>query len=406
MTDLQCSVVIPSYNRKETLALVLEGLEKQTVSPDTFEVIVVLDGSSDGSSELLLVWQREARLQNLEWVLQVNQGQAAARNNGADKARAPLLVFLDDDVVPEPDLLEAHLSRHKEGIPIAVLGDARVVRERRDSLYHMGFWVWWEDKYWRRSLPHRKSGSRDFCSGNVSMRKTDFQKVGGFDPAFRLYGGEDYELGYRLLKAGVNLVVERKARAAHYHRTSVEGVMKATRMESAGDYLMGEKHPELASGLRLGRLPTGSFLWVVRLALGAPLVGDLLFWSVHKALPLFEKAKMRMKWQYLFNLARGYAYWRGVSDVFGSWKAMRSYQSGTKQPPEISLDILQGMPEKLDEVWVEGPSRINISYAGRLIGTLEIENEIEEPLHERLTEELLVKLRLPLALTFFRGKLT
>jgi hypothetical protein len=142
-------------------------------------------------------------------------------------------------------------------------------------------------------------------------------------------------------------------------------------------------------------------LWVVRLAMGAPLVGDLLFWSVHKTLPLFEKAKMRMKWQYLFNLTRGYAYWRGVRDVFGSWKAMRSYQSGTRQPPEISLDILDGLPEKLDEVWVEGPSQIKIYYSGRLLGILEIENEIEEPLHERLAEELLVKLRLPLAINFF-----
>jgi GT2 family glycosyltransferase len=401
MKDLFCSVVIPSFNRKETLSLVLEGLQRQTLPYDLFEVIVVLDGSTDGSNRMLEAWQKERGLINLRWILQQNQGQASARNNGAEAASAPLLVFLDDDVVPEPGLLEAHLSWHKDRRSVAVLGDARVVLERRDSLYHLGFWAWWEDKYHRRSLPFRKFCSRDFCSGNFSIRKEDFLKVGGFDNGFRQYGGEDYELGYRLLKSGVELVVDRRASAQHFHRTSVEGVLKATRQEAHGDLLIGTKHPELKPGLRISRLPEGGYLWVVRLAVGAPLLGDLIFLGVSHFLPWLEKAKMRMKWQWLFNLSRGYAYWRGVRDVFGSWKKLRSYQNDQQNVSEISLDISAGIPDNLDKVWVEGPSLINVEFNGRHLGSLEIETVIEEPLPERLAAEMRTKLQLPLALAFF-----
>jgi GT2 family glycosyltransferase len=399
MKVIECSVVIPSFNRKETLSKVLHGLAHQTVPLDSFEVIVVLDGSTDGSNVLLACWQKEGKFKNFRWILQENQGQANARNKGAEIASSPILVFLDDDVVPVPCLLEAHLSRHAMGEAKVILGDAHVVLENQDSLYHLGFWAWWEDKYYRRSQPLRKSCSRDFCSGNFSIKKEDFLKIGGFDPGFRLYGGEDYELGYRIIKAGKQLVVEKRARAQHYHTTSVKGVLRATRQEAHGDFLMGLRHPELKPGLRLSSLPEGGYLWVVKLAIGAPLIGDMAFWVGRLILPWLEKAKMRMKWQMLFNLCRGFAYWRGVRDVFGSWKKLRSYQKDLLLLPISNVDIKEGIPVNIDEIWVEGPGFIQIMKDGKNLGMLKIDSSIEEPLGERLCNEMVAKLRLPLALS-------
>lgn len=389
MNNLACSVIIPSYNRRATLEMVLEGLARQTLPRDAFEVIVVLDGTTDDSAAMLANWQQAGRLAHLRWHSQANSGQALARNAGVQLAAAPVVVFLDDDVVPEPELLAVHAGHHRAGARQAVLGDCLVVRERRDSLYHLGVWAWWEDTYQRRALPGRQPGYRDFCAGNVSLRRADFLNVGGFDPAFRGYGGEDFELGYRLLRAGVTLVADRSARARHYHRTTVAGVLKATRQEGQGDVLLGRKHPELRAGLRLMSIPRDRYGLLVRTAVQAPAVGDRIVALLQRTLPLFERVQMRRRWLAYFNHVRGYAYWRGVRDALGSWAALLTYRAGATPLPHQQLDISAGLPANLPPLWVDGPSTLDITYHGKLLGTLRLPDAIEEPLRPYLARQLI-----------------
>lgn len=389
MSSLACSVIIPSYNRRATLEMVLEGLARQTLPPDAFEVIVVLDGATDDSATMLARWQQAQRLAHLRWHHQPNGGQAVARNAGVQMAAAPVVVFLDDDVVPEPELLAVHVAHHQTHVPQAVLGDCLVVRERRDSLYHLGVWAWWEDTYQRRALPGRQPGFRDFCAGNVSLRREDFLRVGGFDPAFRGYGGEDYELGYRLLRAEVALVADRSARARHYHRTTVAGVLRATRQEGQGDVLLGRKHPDLRAGLRLMSIPRDRYGLLVRTAIQAPVVGDCIVALLQAMLPIFERMQMRRRWLAYFNHVRGYAYWRGVRDALGSWQAMLDYRAGALPLPHQHLDISNGLPETLPPLWVDGPSALHITCCGRELGTLKLLQPIQEPLRPYLAQQLI-----------------
>jgi GT2 family glycosyltransferase len=392
MSDLRCSVIVPSYNRRATLEMVLEGLAHQTLPVDQFEVIVVLDGSTDDSIEMLTEWQRSGRLPHLRSHLQPNSGQATARNTGAQLAASPVLLFLDDDVVPDPDLVATHVRHHARGQPLAVLGDCLVVRERQDSLYHLGVWSWWEDTYHERAKAGRQPGLRDFCAGNVSLRRDDWLAVGGFDPAFRGYGGEDFELGYRLLRSGVRFVSDRAARARHYHRTTVAGVLRATRQEGLGDVLLGRMHPELRSGLRLMTIPNDRYGLLVRTAILAPALGDLLMTLLGAALPLWERLRMRRRWQAYFNHMRGYAYWRGVRDALGSWRALRAYQAEALAQPHIELDITDGLPAHLPPLWIDGPSTIRIVFCGQEIGTLRIENAITQPVRQHLAEAIVTQL--------------
>src|SRR5688500_20389192 len=118
MTSPRCTVIVPSYQRRALLPLVLAGLAAQTVPLEAFEVIVVLDGSTDDSIELLADWRRSGRLPKLRWHWQSNQGQAVARNTGAQLAQASVLVFLDDDIVPARDLVAAHLAHHPQDEPL------------------------------------------------------------------------------------------------------------------------------------------------------------------------------------------------------------------------------------------------------------------------------------------------
>lgn len=386
------SVIVPSFNRRESLERVLDGLAAQQAPPGSFEVIVVLDGSSDGSAQRMHERQEEGRVPGLRWVWQPNAGQAAARTRGAQQAQAELLLFIDDDVVPEPNLVQAHLAQHQAGEALAVLGEARLARREPQSLYQMGVWAWWEDAYHQRARPGRQPGCRDFCSGNVSLRKQDFFQVGGFDPDFRGYGGEDYELGYRLLKAGVRFAPDRSAAGLHHHPTTVAGVLKATRQEAHGDALIGRKHPELRRGLRLGQLPPGSYRLLALLALFLPRLGDLGSAVLLRLLPLLERLKMRTRWLKLFDHLRGYAYWRGVREVFGSWQALRQYQQEAPPLPRRQLELSHGLPARLPELWVEGPSLLELTWRGRSLGTLQIEKFIDRPLHEFLAAELARKL--------------
>ena len=392
MSSLTCSIIIPSYNRRASLEMVLEGLERQTLPQTQFEVIVVLDGGTDDSAAMLMAWQQTQRLVHLRWHCQPNSGQAAARNKGVELAATPIVVFLDDDVVPAPDLIEVHLRHHADHASKAVLGDCLMVRETHSSLYHLGVWAWWEDMYYRRALPGRQPGYRDFCAGNVSLRREDFLRAGGFDTDFRGYGGEDYELGYRLLQAGVSFVADRQAKAQHYHRTTVAGVLRATRQEGYADVVLGRKHPELRAGLRLMYFPGGRYGSFMRTAVKAPGIGDQIAGLLQRLLPLFERTRMRMKWLTTFNAVRGYAYWRGVRDALGSREALGEYRAGALPIPHQTLDITNGLPAILPPIWVNGPCQLTITYQDQTLGTLMLYRHIEAPLHPYLTQQLIAQL--------------
>jgi hypothetical protein len=314
-------------------------------------------------------------------------------------------LFLDDDVVPEPDLLEVHLEWHSLDEALAVLGDYRMPPQDGTSLYQLSNWVWWENLFRQRVLPGHPPGYRDFCTGNVSLRKTDFLKVGGLDSNFRGYGGEDFELGYRLLQAGVQLVSERRAKAHHLHRGSEAGRLKTAGQEAQGDRLLGLKHPELRNGLRLNWLPSGRTGKIARLGLYAPFIGDRLLGPAQLLLGLMAKLRMRRRWLVLFSALQNYTYWRGVRRAFGSAGEWEAYQSDSPVDPEQTLDITDGLPKVLPPIWINGPSYLNIVYRGQKLGTVRLPHYIGDPLPEYLADNILHQLYYQLWLILDQEKL-
>jgi len=104
---MELSVIIPTHNQVERLRLVLAGLRRQTLDAGRFEVLVVDDGCTDGTAGMAA----EAGMANLRVLsLHPNQGRNRARNLGASQARGELLVFLDGDALPAPELLETYLQ--------------------------------------------------------------------------------------------------------------------------------------------------------------------------------------------------------------------------------------------------------------------------------------------------------
>jgi GT2 family glycosyltransferase len=191
---MKISVVIPTYNRLESLKNTLHGLSIQNYTNS--EVIVVDDGSTDGTSEFLS--DLSSRMP-LKVVPQSNGGPSKARNRGVEEATGEIIVFIDDDTEPESDFLESHAALHREISSLAVIGPMICDKSRKEPV-----WIAWEHAMLQKqytALEKREwwpPGPNHFYTGNASLRREDFLAIGGFDLSFTRQ--EDVELAFRLQK--------------------------------------------------------------------------------------------------------------------------------------------------------------------------------------------------------------
>jgi glycosyltransferase involved in cell wall biosynthesis len=298
------SIVVPTYNRLVPLRQCLEALAKQSASPGDFEVIVIDDGSDTdvaGSLQQLPVPFRFTVLR------QRNAGPGAARNRGVEVARGRYCLFLDDDVLPDIELVEAHLTAQEEGG--GVVGVGRISTSVHPS----------SDWFAHASADRLNSGYAKLdagepvqwlhCfSGNLSVPREVFLAQGGF--LAELPRCEDIELGFRLERAGVSL---RYIPAAQVRQLSDKGLRGLARdLERAGEaaVILSKRHDSMRGPL-LGRFARG---WGSRrrgllravLAVDLPLaVCDL----VSRALWSQTRRRERFLHQVCF--------WRGVRRALG-----------------------------------------------------------------------------------------
>jgi GT2 family glycosyltransferase len=238
----ELTVVVPSYNRRDLLVAVLRALARQTVAPDRFDVVAVIDGSTDGSAEA-------ARALDLPYALQVveqpNAGSAAARNRGAAHASHPVLVFCDDDIVPEPQFVAAHARAHAAGDELRVaLGYCPALLTER-TRWALRRRTWWEDHFRRKGDPTLPWSANEFSVGNSSLHASLFARAGGLNEAFTLRG-DDFDFGHRLERLGASFAYLPDARAWHHMPGDLRGDVHLHRLQARFDVLSVRRHPELA----------------------------------------------------------------------------------------------------------------------------------------------------------------
>lgn len=226
------SVIIPSYNKGKRLYLVLQSLAKQNCGFHNFEVIIVNDGSTDNTSDIVKSVQQTTPL-SITHIYQANRGRAAARNTGLKAAKGEIILFLDDDRLVKEDFLKQHLycflQRHDENL--VVLGKRmslffsrfeenfeyyqQLFQDRPEEIYRRARE---EHYYWKKVKAAKEMPAISwmlFTTGNVSMGAGLFKKVGTFNEGFKGWGYEDTELGYRLWKQKIPFVVNEAA--VNYH---------------------------------------------------------------------------------------------------------------------------------------------------------------------------------------------
>jgi GT2 family glycosyltransferase len=206
------SIIIPTYNRLNRLKHVIASLEKQAYQLDDVEVIIISDGSTDGTDAYLNTIETPLRLIK---VTQPNKGVAAARNRGIEYASGDIVLFLDDDVVPTPQLLAEHLRIHQSSNgEVVVLGPMLTPPD-----FQMAPWVRWEqamlEKQYSSMLTERwQPTARQFYTGNTSLARRHIIAAGKFDETFRR--AEDVELAYRLAERGLRFLFNPQAIGYHY----------------------------------------------------------------------------------------------------------------------------------------------------------------------------------------------
>lgn len=247
---LELSVVIPTYNRIETLRYVIPSLLSQSVPESSYELLICDSNSNDGTAEYLA--SVSAQHSNVRHLPGSYSGRAMARNAGVRAALGDVILFNDSDIIADPNLLEAHLRHHRAERNVAVVGwEVQVdsIEDYEQQRTH---------PQTRRSLhppTRRRLSWLYFLTGNASVLRDDVLRVGAFDESFTGYGHEDLELGYRLQKAGITILYEPGAVNYHCQDVPHEGQVEKMKLAGRSTVRFYRKHPDFAVMANLGMTP-------------------------------------------------------------------------------------------------------------------------------------------------------
>lgn len=305
----ELSVTLATHNRQLKLGRCLEALERQTLEPERFEVVVADDGSSDGTLAMLEGLETAFELK----VLDLGKvGRVAARNAAVEAARGGICLVIDDDVVAEPELLAEHLEAHRAG---PVLGIGRMTQpspEGRDW-YAAAFADGWNDHFDR--LERGGVDWTDAYSGNLSAPRETLLEVGGFRERT---AGEDSEVGYLLERAGCAVRYLPRANAVHDDVKPGSRLIADSLRQGRGQLELLEEHPEMLPRLFGWFLATTRREVALRRAMLALRVPPRLLAGLGALLPGRGR---RLVW---FHFVSRYAFWLGVRAAVdrGRWQRM------------------------------------------------------------------------------------
>jgi len=213
---MRCSVIIPMYNSENTIIETLSGLAKQT--RQDFEVIVVDDGSTDRSSNLVEEYKKSSEL-NIKLIKQENLGPAKARNKGVENAKSDIILFLDSDCIP----IENWLEEMTKPISKETVGcSCRYKVKNKGSL--IARYIDYEIA--RR---HEKMAGKvvdTIGSYSACYLKDVFDKVGGFNTSYRIASGEDFDLSFKIGELGYKLKFINTTFVYHYHPETLRKYLK------------------------------------------------------------------------------------------------------------------------------------------------------------------------------------
>ena len=317
---MKLSVVVPTRNRREVLTRrTLPAMFSQEMPADDFEIIVVVDGSTDATGRALLELNTSLSLHIIE---QTNRGPSAARNAGIRAAKGDVVLFIDDDILCGPGLFQQHAEAHADQVPSVAYGRLSMAPEAPLSALKFANEAWFEQYYARiESQNGLKFPQNDYLISNSSMPRATLLECGGFDET--MTAKEDYELGLRLWKMGLRFIYLPGARAYEYFQKPIQYVLrKDGNAFGETDVLLSRKHPEYRpySALAgLGKIARWKILWrrmFAALPFNPAGLLDVPLWICDR---LCRFSIMRRVSRSLLGAGRSVTEFRGAVRQIGSW---------------------------------------------------------------------------------------
>lgn len=299
--DIRISVVIPAYNRKEELKNCLESLFRQKHSKDKFEIIVVDDGSTDGTEEYIAQIKGNSK-PNVVYLKQKNQGAAVARNTGVKNSRGDYVAFIDSDCVASEDWLTSCISllstsdQHIAGVGGKIIpGFTNLVGKGSHLLeFH-------------QYLSEKEKSVRVVPTANLCIRKKVLDEVGYFDNELRT--SQDTELCWRIIKRGYKIIYSPEIVVTHYGINSLRELRKKEIALGRGFVATRKKHKDLPPV----RIPDNIYFFALMLPV-------LYVGSVLKILSVssFRFAGIKLPLIFFVILYGRFAFWWGALKAFNN----------------------------------------------------------------------------------------
>lgn len=262
------SVVVPTYKRQEKLSQTLESLRDQTYPKNSFEVLIVEDGSREAQEVVERIFSLSKL--NYHYFWQENAGPAKARNLGVDKAKGEIIAFTDDDCVVPENWLEKIVEGFKKHPEVAGVGG---YLEANEEMLKKNIFARYERFVSRRDYVQT---DRELISGftnpaggtnNVAYKKKVLEEAQGFDESFPVAAGEDADLKWRITQKGHQLLFI-PLKVEHHQTYTLSSFLKQSFNRGIGSYYFEKKWD---------KAPAKTTLYFRGFYLPIKLIRDLLF---------------------------------------------------------------------------------------------------------------------------------
>lgn len=216
------SVIIPSFNRFETLARCLDAITNQTISADKYEILIIDDCSTDNTEEQAKIYINNAKEKNIRYIKnKKNLGIARTRNVGVRNALGRILVFLDNDLLVNREFLECHLNKHENvnDYKLAVVSNVtykpEYLKKSNFGTYIQSRAIGYRSNKEMIGIDMENLPDNYFAGGGSSCTKRFAVEIGMFEENLSKYGVEDELFGFRLKKNGGRISFCNEAKILH-----------------------------------------------------------------------------------------------------------------------------------------------------------------------------------------------
>ena len=222
------TVIIPTYNRGKTLSKCIDSILQQDYPQDKFELIIIDDGSTDDTHELLKKYEKKP---GFSYFFQKNKGPSSARNLGINNSRGEIICFIDDDCIAEKNWLKNIVKPFSDENVGGAGG--KIIADAPQTLI---------EKYCEKSKFFEQARFIDVMviGANAAYRRDILLALRGFDEFFRT--GEDTDLGLQIRLKGKKLAYTSDAIIYHNHRSNYRSITKQMRGYGKGYASLNKKY--------------------------------------------------------------------------------------------------------------------------------------------------------------------